>query len=96
MRNIETVRTQCCCYRLFFDQFKIDPETVEAIRSDDVALMKFAFKWLRFSLFNEPLIEVRKEALERKQEALAGAEMLASTPQMLAADSTWYFRLDPR
>ena len=58
----------------FLDQFKIDPETVEAIRRDDVALMKFAFEWLRFSLFKEPLIEVRKEALERKREALAGAD----------------------
>jgi Fe-S-cluster containining protein len=58
----------------FLGHFKIDPETVEAIEKDDVELMKFAFKWLRFSLFNEPLIEVRKEVLERKRVAMATAD----------------------
>ena len=29
------------------------------------------------------------------RETIANAETLASTPEMIAADTTWYFRLDP-
>jgi hypothetical protein len=46
-----------------------------------------------------PRVAVRvsdPELIGRLQEVLAGAETLASTPEMFAADSTWYFRLDPR
>lgn len=58
----------------FLSRFRIDPEIMEAIQRDDVELMKFAFNWLRFSLFNEPLIEIRKEVLERRREAIAGTD----------------------
>ena len=58
----------------FLSHFRIDPEVTEAIQKDDVELMKLAFDWLRFSLFNEPLIEIRKEVLERKREALADTD----------------------
>jgi hypothetical protein len=30
------------------------------------------------------------------RQAMASAESLASTPEMIAADTTWYFQLDPR
>jgi len=39
--------------RLFTERFELDSKTAEALESDDVALMAFAFEWLRFSLFGE-------------------------------------------
>jgi len=46
-----------------------------------------------------PRVAVRvsdPELIGGLQEVLAGAETLASTPDMFTAESTWYFRLDPR
>jgi Fe-S-cluster containining protein len=37
----------------FLRRFEVDEETLAAIRTDDVALMRFAFRWLRYSLFGE-------------------------------------------
>jgi len=45
----------------FLDRFVLSPETVETLKSDDIALLRFAFRWLRFALFAEPTMEVRPE-----------------------------------
>ena len=44
----------------FFERFDVDPEEKELISADDVALMKFAFNWLKFSLFEEKTMRVTK------------------------------------
>jgi Fe-S-cluster containining protein len=54
----------------FLKTFEIEPELVESIRSDDVELMKFGFKWLRYALFGEPLIEIREDVRERKSKSM--------------------------
>jgi len=59
------------CYNL--DQFKqfvtgsrltrlidLDPARLELIQSNDLQLLKFAFDWLRFSLFGEPTLSLRQ------------------------------------
>ena len=38
----------------FLRRFEVDPELVEEMRADDRALLRFAFRWLRFALFGEP------------------------------------------
>lgn len=43
----------------FLERFDLDDETVEQIRGDDEALLRFAFRWLRFALFGEPVLTVR-------------------------------------
>jgi Fe-S-cluster containining protein len=43
----------------FLDRFDLDGETVERIRVNDEALLRFAFRWLRFALFAEPVLTVR-------------------------------------
>ena len=48
----------------FLSKFEIEPETLSVIRSDDIELMKFAFRWLRFSLFHEPTIHMNKSIIE--------------------------------
>jgi len=42
----------------FFDRFEIEPEQKDLISTDDVALMKFAFNWLKFSLFGEKTMKL--------------------------------------
>ncbi len=44
----------------FLQRFEVDTETRDRIGSDDTALMLFAFEWLRFALFGEPTMRVRK------------------------------------
>lgn len=45
-------------------RFEVDEDFVEEMRYDDEALLRFAFLWLRFSLFGEDTIRPRPEAIE--------------------------------
>lgn len=44
----------------FLAKFDLDDELVQSIKEDDVRLLEFAFVWLRFALFREQVIKVRK------------------------------------
>jgi hypothetical protein len=46
----------------FVHRFKLEPELVEQLRSDDEALLRFGYRWLRFALFREPTMMLRAEA----------------------------------
>ncbi len=43
----------------FVRRFDLEPALVEALRTDDRALLRFAFRWLRFALFGEPTVRLR-------------------------------------
>ena len=45
-------------------RFEVDEEFVEQMRTDDEELLRFAFLWLRFSLFGEPTMKVKAEVAE--------------------------------
>ena len=45
-------------------RFEIDEDLVEEMRQDDEALLRFAFLWLRFSLFGEQTVKIKKEVAE--------------------------------
>lgn len=49
----------------FLERFELDDDLVEDIKTNDVALLEFAFLWLRFALFREPTVKVREGAAER-------------------------------
>jgi len=51
----------------FLEKFEVDESTVERIREDDVELLKFGFRWLKFSLFGEPTVTVRPSVLAEAQ-----------------------------
>ena len=52
----------------FLTRFEVPAEEVESIRTDDEALMRFAFRWLEFSLFRKPTMTLASEpAREREQ-----------------------------
>jgi uncharacterized protein len=44
------------------ERFEIDRGLVGRLRTDDHALLRFAFRWLRFALFGEPTLRRRVEA----------------------------------
>ena len=46
------------------ERFEVDEDFVEEMRQDDEALLRFAFLWLRFSLFGEPTVKPRSEVVE--------------------------------
>jgi len=46
------------------ERFEIDEDFVEEMRYSDEALLRFAFLWLRFSLFGEKTVKIRPEAVE--------------------------------
>lgn len=50
----------------FLNMFKLDDGLVKKIKEDDVELMRFAVKWLRFSLFGENTLEIDNEILKKK------------------------------
>lgn len=46
----------------FFDLFEVDWDLKEELTTDDVALMKFAFQWLKFSLFGDKTIALKSHS----------------------------------
>ncbi len=45
----------------FLKRFELDRQLSDQLASDDLALLRFAFRWLRFALFGEPTMTVRPE-----------------------------------
>lgn len=61
----------------FLEKFDVDGETVERIRTDDFALMKFAFNFLRYALFYEPTMKLKpglEEVKKREKEFFEGKD----------------------
>ncbi len=48
----------------FLNMFEVDPEEVESIRTDDIALMKFGFKYLKYILMLEETLKIKEEHLK--------------------------------
>jgi hypothetical protein len=48
----------------FLRRFELDDALVASLRRDDQALLRFAFRWLRFALFGEPTLPRRAQAAE--------------------------------
>jgi uncharacterized protein len=48
----------------FLDRFELEEELVNRLRASDEELLQFAYRWLRFALFGEPTMMVRKDAPE--------------------------------
>jgi len=50
----------------FLELFEVDEARVEALRRDDEELLEFALQWLRFSLFREKTMKIRREVVEAR------------------------------
>ncbi|NTV15538.1 MAG: YkgJ family cysteine cluster protein [Desulfobulbaceae bacterium] len=54
----------------FLSIYEIDQDTLESIRTDDIALMKFSFKYLASSLFGTNDLPIRRDKILAKAEEL--------------------------
>lgn len=54
----------------FLDKFEIDENTQKTIKADDVELLKFGYRWLRFALFGEKTIAIKADIAAAKKEEL--------------------------
>lgn len=50
----------------FLTRFELEDSLQATLRVDDLALMHFAFRWLRFALFAEPTMKLRASAPENR------------------------------
>ncbi|NHM28383.1 YkgJ family cysteine cluster protein [Desulfofundulus sp. TPOSR] len=59
----------------FLDVFEVEPEVVERIKTDDLELLQFGFRWLQFGMVMGDALKIKEEALQeakRKQAAREG------------------------
>ncbi len=67
------------------DRFEVDEDFVDEMRTSDEALLRFAFLWLRFSLFGEKTVRIKEDAIESMRGKLAEKERaekeLANDPE---------------
>jgi len=54
----------------FLDRFDIKQQEVEKIKSDDVALYRFAIQWLEYGLLAQNVMAVKPEAMAAKKAEL--------------------------
>ena len=62
-------------------RFDVDEDFAEEMRYDDEALLRFAFLWLRFSLFGEPTMRVKPHVAEAFQGSLDKKGLFAEDAQ---------------
>jgi hypothetical protein len=52
----------------FLTAYEIAPDVVEEIKNDELALLKFSLKWLRYAMFGEGDFKVNDDAKKRARE----------------------------
>lgn len=50
----------------FLDLFDVDEDRIEAMRNSDLELYEFAMQWLKFSLFKEKSMKIKRSVIESK------------------------------
>jgi Fe-S-cluster containining protein len=58
----------------FLQRFDVDEARVEALRTDDVELLDFGVQWIRFSLFHEKALKMKRPVAEDKVQAVRCTE----------------------
>ena len=54
----------------FFDKFDVDEATIDRIKNDEIELLKFGYRWLKFALFGEKTITVKTQVLDARKKDL--------------------------
>jgi Fe-S-cluster containining protein len=54
----------------FMEKFEVDEETQALIKADDVELLKFGYRWIRFAFFGEDTIRIKADVREAKKKKL--------------------------
>lgn len=63
------------------ERFEVDADFVHQMETDDEALLRFGFLWLRFALFGEPTMKVRPAAAEAVQEKMEKKRAKETNPE---------------
>jgi hypothetical protein len=58
----------------FLDTYEVEEETLAAIREDDIALMKFSFRYLASSLFGIQSLKIKPEKIKERAEQIKQAQ----------------------
>jgi len=62
----------------FLNAYEVEPEVVKKIKEDELELLKFSLKWLRFTMYGEGDFKVNEEAREsaKARQAVKARETL--------------------
>jgi Fe-S-cluster containining protein len=69
----------------FLAYFEVDEARVEAIRTDSEELLEFAIQWLRFSLFGDRTMKIRKSVAEAVKKTAAAQQAVEAQQATEAA-----------
>lgn len=61
-------------------RFEVDEDFVEDMRRNDEELLRFAFLWLRYSLFGEPTMKAKPEVVEAFKGSVDKKELFDAAP----------------
>lgn len=61
-------------------RFEVHEDLVEEMRYSDEALLRFAFLWVRFSVFGEPTVKVKADVAEAYKGSLDKKDLFGKTP----------------
>jgi Fe-S-cluster containining protein len=67
-------------------RFEVDEDLVEEMRYDDEALLRFAYLWLRFSLFGEPTMKVKAHVAEAFKGSVEKQKLFKNEPVQTLAE----------
>ena len=73
----------------FLKYYEVDDAELEQMKKDDVALLRFAFKWLRFSLFGDETMTPKKAVIEEFQKGSGTAGAAEEAPKK-KEDTGWF------
>lgn len=49
----------------FFDIYDVESEVIEKIRNDEEELLRFGYRWVRFSLFSEDTLKLKDKEMDK-------------------------------
>jgi hypothetical protein len=52
----------------FLDIFELDKETIEEIKEDEIALMKFGFKYIKYMMMLEQTLKIKKDVIKDRDQ----------------------------
>lgn len=67
----------------FLNVFEVEEEAIEQIKTDEVALLELAFRWIRFGLVCGDVLPIRKEVVESRRKAMGKS---SGVPEKAAKD----------
>jgi Fe-S-cluster containining protein len=58
----------------FLDRFDLEPERIEVVKTEDVALLDLGYDWVRFGLLGQKSLKLKKEEEDRAKAKIEAAD----------------------